>query len=147
MPAGPYGPQTRITWDSISIAADAKDPDTAWSFMKEVGSKPFLQRLAVEGSLPALESVARSEYFAKNKNTFEHEEAFLNQARPEWGRLSEIILHTAEMETEFSRQADEIMTGKVPVKQAFNELKPALDALLAPEDKGRWTSYLDAIGR
>jgi multiple sugar transport system substrate-binding protein len=147
VPAGPYGPQTRITWDSMAIAADAKNPDTAWEFMKEVGGKEFLQRLAVEGSLPAMESVARSDYFAYNKNTHEHEETFLNQAKPAFGRLTEITLNYPEMTTEFSRQADEIMTGKITVAQAFNELKPKLDELLAPEDKGRWTAYLDAIGR
>jgi len=147
VPAGEYGPQTRITWDSMAIKADAKDPDLAWSFMKEVGSPGFLKRLATQGSLPSLRSIAKSDAFAYNKNTSENEETFLNQARPAWGRLTEITLRYPEMTTEFSRRADEIMTGKKSVAEAFAELKPALDKLLTPDDKGRWVSYLDAIGR
>ena len=147
VPAGEYGPQTRIPWDSMAIKADAKDPDTAWSFMKEVGSPAFLQRLARQGTLPALRSVAKSEHFAFNKDTPEDEETFLNQANPAWGRLSEITLNYQEMTSEFSRRADEIMMGKKSVRDAFTELEAALQKLLAPEDKGRWSSYLDAIGR
>ncbi len=147
VPAGEFGPQTRITWDSMAIKSDAKDPDTAWSFMKEVGSPEFLKRLGKEGSLPALRSIAKSEHFAYNKDTLEDEETFLNQAKAEWGRLSEITLNYPEMTTEFSRRADEIMMGKKSVADAFAELEVVLQKLLAPEDKGRWVPYLDAIGR
>ena len=147
VPAGEYGPQTRITWDSMSISTDAKDPDTAWSFLKEVGSKEFLSRLATQGSLPSLQSVAKSDKFAQNSDTHEFEQTFLNQAKPAFGRLTEITLNYQEMTTEFSRQADEIMTGKLTVAEAFNNLQPLLTDLLAPEDKGRWSDYLDAIGR
>ena len=52
-----------------------------------------------------------------------------------------------EMTTEFSRKTDEIMMGKKSVADAFAELEVTLDKLLLPDDKGRWTSYLDAIGR
>jgi multiple sugar transport system substrate-binding protein len=147
VPAGEYGPQTRITWDSLAISANAKDPDTAWSFAKTIGSPGFLSRLGKTGSLPALKSVARSSSFAYNTETSENEEVFLNQAKAEWGRLSEITLNYPEMTSEFSRKADEIMLGKKTVAEAFKDLKPALDKLLAPEDKGRWSEYLSAIGR
>ena len=94
-----------------------------------------------------MRSVAESEDFAYNRNTHEFEETFLNQARPEWGRLTEITLNYPEMTTEFSRQADDIMEGKVTVAEAFTKLEPILTDLLAPEDEGRWIGYLDAIGR
>lgn len=146
-PSGPYGPQSRVTWDSLALYAKAKDPEAAWAFAKTIGSDEFLGRMGKTGSLIARISVANSENFAFNKESPENEEVFLVQAKPEWGRLSEITMNYTQMDAEFSRKTDEIMLGKKTVQQAFDELQPVLTKLLVPDDKGRWDKYLESIGR
>jgi multiple sugar transport system substrate-binding protein len=147
VPSGPNGPQTRITWDSLSIARNAKDPEAAWKFVSTIGSTEFLKRLARTGSLPSRQSIAASADFARNPSTTENEEVFLIQARPEWGRLSEITFNYPQMNEEFGRYVEEVMLGKKTVEVAFRQLKPVLDKLLVPDDRGRWSEYLSAIGR
>ncbi len=137
MPSGSKGTLTRITCDAWGITKNVRDKETAWKFVKWMGSEEAQTLLAGHGTFtPPLKKVALSNAYQTNKNTYYDESIFVEIVE-KYSHMGEICLQGSEISDAWTRAMEPLFFGKQTALEAAKKYKELADPILAREVKWR----------
>lgn len=131
LPVGPQGQTARsdIGTTGLAIAADSKNPDAAWEFLK-FSSGPEGQALIAETGLfvPVLKSVANSPSFLDTHTRIEHPEVFVQAI--EHVNYLPITPALNTFLPQLQDESNKLFSGQQSAEEYAKNLEPVINAAL-----------------